>query len=830
MDKVAELEEKLPIVMDDVEKIDILNEIAWEVQRKDPVKALKLCTEAKALSENLRYEKGLAYAIRNMGVCNTWQSKLEPALSCSLEALEMFKTLGDKLAEAQSYISLGTIYYYLGEYEKSLESYIAAEMANETIGNKAGQSQALNGAGMVYQSLANPKKALDFLLKGHELSIEAGDKKTESYILDSIGESYISLAEYDKAYEYYVQCLKLAEETGDMRVQSYALFGMGEVFNGKDMYHEAGDYYFRSLSLRREIGYKAGEAVSLLHFGKFFLKYGDTPKAIDFLEQSLKVSEEIGIKGTIYKVHEVMAEAYEKLDDLPRFVEHFKLFHKLRSEVIKEELENKQKNLSMQFEVERLQKEAEINRLTNVVLKEKNEALEGAYKNFSVLSSMGQDITSSLNFETILNILYDNVNKLMDANIFGIGIYHADKQEIEYKMTIIDSKRLPAYSRSMADKSQFPVWCIENRKEIFINDLPNEYHHYIEDYHDRKNFGQFLGEKPQDPTSMIYLPLLVKEEVIGLISVQSFKKDAYTPYQLDMLRTLASYTAAALENASAYETLSNTYSELTQTQQQLVQADKMASLGQLTAGIAHEINNPVNFMSGSIKPLHRDIEDLIEFIRRYDEIIGDALPEDKMKELKAMKADMDIDFTMQEILTLLKGVEEGANRTSEIVKGLRNFSRLDESSWKNADLNEGIESTLLLLNNKLLEKKIHLEKNLNKIPLINCYPGQINQVLMNIIGNAIDANEVSGRITISSIADNGLVKVSIKDEGMGMTEDIKQKIFEPFFTTKEVGKGTGLGLSISYGIIDKHHGKIQVESQPGKGTEFIISLPVEQKQ
>ncbi len=210
----------------------------------------------------------------------------------------------------------------------------------------------------------------------------------------------------------------------------YALYGIGDLFEKQNKLEEAKEYFLRSLVIRKEIGYKVGEATSLLHLGKLLLKQGDSQQAKSYLEESLKVAEEIKAKAIIYEAHEALAELFEKKNDISSFVVHYKLYHKFKSEVFKDEQESKQKYLSIQHEMEKLQKEAEINRLTNVVMKEKNEELEKkteeleqSYNSISVLSKIGRDITSTLDLDTILNTVYENVNELMDATVFGIGIY-----------------------------------------------------------------------------------------------------------------------------------------------------------------------------------------------------------------------------------------------------------------------------------------------------------------------------------------------------------------------------------------------------------------------
>jgi signal transduction histidine kinase len=270
--------------------------------------------------------------------------------------------------------------------------------------------------------------------------------------------------------------------------------------------------------------------------------------------------------------------------------------------------------------------------------------------------------------------------------------------------------------------------------------------------------------------------------------------------------------------------LENALAKLKRTQLQLVQSERMASLGQLTAGIAHEINNPVNFVSSNINPLRRDVADLLAILAKYEEHIGAQHLQEKFQAVDALKKDLDFSYMQQEIENLLNGIQEGARRTSEIVRSLRNFTRLGEDERKPADINKGLESTLLMLQHQL-KKRVEVIKDFGVLPEIMCYPGKLNQVFMNILVNASQAIVGSGKIFIKTSYDGEIVTISIKDTGVGMSNEIKQHIFEPFFTTKGVGEGTGLGLPITYGIIEEHDGNIEVYSEPGKGSEFVITLP-----
>jgi len=376
--------------------------------------------------------------------------------------------------------------------------------------------------------------------------------------------------------------------------------------------------------------------------------------------------------------------------------------------------------------------------------------------------------------------------------------------------------------------------------------------------------------------SILCTPVINQNKLIGIIYLENnLTVGAFTPARLEIVKILSTQIVISLENALLYKNLEE-YSrtleekvkertfelsekndkskdqaiklqkaldELKQAQAQLIQTEKMSSLGQLVAGVAHEINNPVNFIYGNLSHASEYSEQLLHLIALYQ----DSNPSPK-PEIQNYIEEIELEYLLEDLPKLFSSMQLGATRIREIVLSLRNFSRLDEADIKSVDIHEGIESTLLILRNRLNKKAdnsaIQVIKNYGKLPLVECYPGQLNQVFMNVIANAIDALEQRDRhrsqtqmkensstiLIVTEVIDCDWIRIRIADNGTGVTEEVRSKLFDPFFTTKPVGSGTGLGLSISYQIVvEKHGGQLNCVSAPGQGAEFIIEIPINQQ-
>ncbi|NET29953.1 ATP-binding sensor histidine kinase [Okeania sp. SIO1I7] len=356
--------------------------------------------------------------------------------------------------------------------------------------------------------------------------------------------------------------------------------------------------------------------------------------------------------------------------------------------------------------------------------------------------------------------------------------------------------------------------------------------------------------------SVLCTPIINGGQLIGVLYLENnLITGAFTPERLEILRLLSSQVAVSLENAILYTfveqkvqertqelneknlRLEQTLQQLQRTQSQLIQSEKMSSLGQLVAGVAHEINNPIGFIYGNLSPATEYVSDLLNLIDLYQE----HYPE-PVEEIQDEIEDIELEFLVEDLQKLLNSMKVGAERIRDIVISLRNFSRLDEAEMKPVNIHEGIDSTFLILHTRIKEKsdkrEVEIVRNYGQLPQVICYVSQMNQVFMNLFSNAIDAlaflrdkqQEFDDKPTITvstEVTESNTVKIKIGDNGSGINSETLSKIFDPFFTTKPVGAGTGLGLSISYSIVvEKHQGNLSCVSEVGKGTEFIIEIPI----
>lgn len=513
-------------------------------------------------------------------------------------------------------------------------------------------------------------------------------------------------------------------------------------------------------------------------------------------------------------------------------IQHYQLYHQIQAMNANLENEVKDRTEELQQTTSELQQSLELAK---------------------VLKQVTNQIRSTLDLPTILQTIVQEVRHLLNAD--RVIVYHflhtwEGKVLVE---DVIDDKL--SILGQVYDPNCFPVEYTYQYQAGRVRAIQNILEAGLSQCH--VEFLQSINVQAN-----LVVPIRRSNYLWGLlIAHQCYETRNWQSYELDLLQQLADQAAIAIHQAELYEesctaaTTANQKAEqlelaldaLKRTQAQLIQTEKMSSLGQLVAGMAHEINNPINFIYGNLTHVSEYTQNLLELLQLYEEDFPNATAR-----IQQRRNDIELEFLLDDLPRMLSSMKGGADRIRQLVLSLRNFSRLDEAERKAVNIHEGIDSTLLILQNRLKENPncppIEVVREYSNLPLVECYAGQLNQVFMNILSNAIDALEqqaskdflggikrASSQITIRTEVKNNSksshspdsVVIRITDNGSGISEAIQAQIFNPFFTTKPVGKGTGLGLSISYQIVvEKHQGSLKCVSQPGQGTEFLIEIPV----
>jgi signal transduction histidine kinase/tetratricopeptide (TPR) repeat protein len=665
---------------------------------------------------------------------------------------------------------------------KLIISYLFGEFSLALDCGSRGRNYLAGGAGFVSSVVFNFYDSLTLLAAYRDRP------QSQDQLLQDVAENQLRLKHYaDHAPMNHLHKFYLVE------AERYRVLCQRE---------EAIEHYDLAISGAKIYGYLNEEALAYELAARFYLEWGKPKIAQSYLIDAYYRYERWG--------------AIAKIQHLER------LYPQLLRPILHQETLNSRDGSSLSYTTSTSNFHSNLDLAT---VMEASQLLSGEIQMDSLLESLMDVVITSAGAEKAVLILAEEDHWQVVAETI------ARHQTVVRSIPLIECNTLPkAIINYVIHTSETLVLEDATQETSFINDP------YI------------CAHKPR---SILCAPIQYQGKMIGILYLENnLVTGAFTSDRLKILNIITTQAAISLQNAQLYDrleqkveertlqiqqtnqSLMDTLSALKQTQTQLIQTEKMSSLGQMVAGFAHEINNPVNFIHGNLNHADQYFQDVIGLLNCYQKHYPQPIPE-----IINYLEEFDIDYILEDLPKLFASMQIGTERIREIVLSLRNFSRLDESVNKTVNVHEGIESTLLLLNHRL-KSGIKVVRQYQELPLIHCYAAPLNQVFMNLLSNAIDAlNDYSKSselgpdwvptIDIATKLIDSSVIIQISDNGAGIPEEIRKQVFDPFFTTKPVGSGTGLGLSISYQIIvEKHKGKISCQSQPGKGTEFTIELPI----
>ncbi len=818
------LQKILKTLPNDSSRVIALNELAFTYQMKRPDSTYLLGQQAYELSRIIYYPLGEARALNIMAISFSQIGDYVKSLKMFNQSLDAFIKLKNIRGIAIGMGNIADSYMQQGEWQNSLNKMRECVSVLETmpIPDQNAKATFLSNIGECFYNLKQLDSAGVYLNKALQLG-KLHNQGVLSTVLYLLGDVALAQNNAVQAYSFYRQSISYAipeESYSDMFEGYYRITKLCQQSARLDStiyyaklalsFAQKGSYLKGILKASQNLSniYEGNNDMEALRYLKVAEAARDSLYSQDKLKQLLSLSFEE--KQKIQQIEAAKME-YKSAIKLYVLIGILIVFGVLAVFLIRNNRQKQSANILLQKqknEIDSKAKELEIQK----------QNLKQSYNNIALLGEIGRKITASLSVETIIGTVYNNVNALMDAQIFGIGIYHTDTRRLEFPATYEKGKALPVYSNFIDEENKLAGKCFSSGKDIVIGDLHAEYSQYLPNVPTPNQDNQ--------PVSLIYLPLTVNEKMLGVITVQSFKKNAFSPYHLYMLQTIALYAAIALENAESFNKLNLTVVSLKQTQKQLIQSEKMASLGELTAGIAHEIQNPLNFVNN--------------FSEVSTELIDEMNIELNNNNYK------DAIQIAQDLKQNLQKINHHGKRAGDIVKGMLQHSRNSSAAAKEpTDINKLADEYLRLAYHGLRAKDKIFNASMKTdfdpgIGSINIISQDIGRVILNLITNAFyvvnekkkqQQNDYEPTVSIYTSrlppfeGQSSEVRIGVKDNGNGIAPQVLDKIFQPFFTTKPTGQGTGLGLSLSYDIIKAHGGEIKVINKEGEGAEFIIILP-----
>ncbi len=828
------------------EKIDVFIELSYLFSGED--RGLEYGIKALKLAKKLENKEGIAKAQNCIGNYHLRHENYAASIKAQQAALAAWQELENEKAIADTYWFMGNAYTDKSDFTSALKSYVEARKYFERTASDVQHANTLRKIGVIYSKLSEYEKAHEYYQKALKLYKAKQDNQGLSSTLNNIGVVYSNQNEQAKAWDYYKKSRLIAMKTNDQFMISMTTGNMGEVLSAQKKYREALPYYQKELKILRELNIKNRQIEPLEYMAQAYAILGKIDSAIYFGTKAYNLGTQIKEKFRMIEASKILSEIYSKkgspdsalmyyrvytqykdsLFNRTRALELAEVEQKYYAEKYANDLQDQQKRRNFIITLGALFVVSVFAIFQWVFFSRQQKQKKQASENIELLSQIGKEITSSLNLEEISDKTYQHLNQLMDASIFGIGINIPEAEIVEFKLALKDGKKMKPYKRSLHYKDQFAVWCLKNKKTVFINDLEKDYSQYIDRFDTQleSTLSKFEDGTsiPEQPQSSIYLPLLADGQALGVVCVQSLKKNAYTDYHLNILENLAVYTAIALKNARAYEEKRQKNKQIEKHVKKFRQANKLIqehyrelnrqkehlektniklkqsqdSKARLTAMIAHDLKNPLNVifaysseteaMKAENSQVRKQIQDIHRSARRIKSYTNDMLEVQKYASSN---------------LTLSKAQHRFHKIAQEAIHYMKPF----------------VEEKSIKVQNNIAER---LQGKFDAVYL--------ERVFENLLTNAIKYTPIGGAITLSSEEKGDIVCIKVADTGQGIDPKDFENIFEAF---NQVGNArdfantgsTGLGLTFCKIALEAHGSQIKVASTLGKGTVFYFNLP-----
>ena len=714
----------------------------------------------------------------------------------------------DLVTKKQALTGMARNHYLNKNAAESLRYHQQLQAVYESEQDQKNEVATLQDIIKIHKEQGNYKLALEENLK--VLTFYESEKDTAQIIvaLNNIGVLHRQLNNLDNALNNFIRSAEL-----QVLAQPYAnpttLSNIGILYQNQKNYKQSLRYLFdaqktiksiKPLNIRNLAGIE--NLISIV-----YLSMNDLNNAYNFNEQALVLAKSVQDKNLEQIAYKTRADIYEQFNDYEQALSFFQKYTGIKDSLMLQQQAEREQNLLKQFSAEQTEKEISLLAIDREIedLKYQQDLLENEKLR------QEQALQQSL-------LTQERLEKEQTKQALQIAQQALEQEKSQQQLSLTQQQLL-------AEQKDRQIFLLENEQtnqalEIARKELEAEQKDKAIAESEKEQAELQLSLKEKDFELKNQRETAIKNFAIGFLVLTLIILGLL--YRVSRIRSKANKILGKQK-----QELETALSDLQQTQAQLVQSAKMASLGQLTAGVAHEINNPINFITTSVDALKYDVQDLQTILKGVVDLNVDS--SESVNRLLKMRDQLDVSFLKEEVSELISNIEIGANRTHNIVMALRTYSRDTSEKLVLADIHKGIDSSLIILNHKKGET-IHIHKKYGSIPSIRCMPSRLNQVFLNILDNAIQAVEGQGDIYITTTQnDNETISIRFRDTGPGMTKDTINHAFNPFFTTKEVGAGTGLGLYVSYNIIQQHNGKIQINSVVGEGSEFVVTLPIRQE-